>query len=518
MANNLKTLNHYINYLREFDKLSHDEMSGIARHMCRTDLFFLLWWGCGRRDIFKQWLLDRCKEVEANPNGYLDLWSREHYKSTIITFGKTIQDILASHGDDPLPEWKGIEPTFGIFSCTRPIAKGFLRQIKREFESNKILKDLFPDVIWENCQKEAPKWSEDDGLVLKRKSNPKESTVEAWGLVDGQPTSKHFFIRVYDDLITIDNVRSPNMIAKTTEAWELSTNLGMDGGYERMVGTRYHFNDSYRSIIARGAAIPRIYPATLDGTPNGEPVLLSKEALQKKRRDQGPYTFSCQMLLNPLADETQGFKRDWVRFYDSTDGSGMNTYICIDPAHAKKKENDYTVMATLGLGPDNNFYLLDIIRDRLNLTQRGDYLFRLHKKWRPLNVFYEQYGMQADINYLQDRMNRENYRFGIQPLAGKLSKSDRIKALIPIFEQHRFYLPNSLFKTNYEGKTEDLIDIFLNEEYDAFPVSVHDDMFDAISRIIHDEQSYIVWPQSYEQPVNDRYSVKRQSNTSAWAA
>ena len=32
-------------------------------------------------------------------------------------------------------------------------------------------------------------WSLDGGLVVKRKSNPKEATVEAWGLVDSQPTS-----------------------------------------------------------------------------------------------------------------------------------------------------------------------------------------------------------------------------------------------------------------------------------------------------------------------------------------
>jgi hypothetical protein len=129
----------------------------------------------------RPWLLDRCKEVQAAPNDRLDLWSREHYKSTIITFGLTIQDIL----NDP-------ETTIGIFSHTRPIAKGFLRQIKREFEANELLKSLFPDVLWTSPSKEAPKWSEDDGIVVKRKSNPKESTIEAWGLVDGQPTSKHY--------------------------------------------------------------------------------------------------------------------------------------------------------------------------------------------------------------------------------------------------------------------------------------------------------------------------------------
>ena len=39
--------------------------------------------------------------------------------------------------------------------------------------------------------------------------------------------------------------------------------------------------------------------------------------------------------------------------------------------------------------------------------------------------------------------------------------------LIPLFEQWR-YLPHSCFKTNYEGKTEDLVDVFVHSEYLGF--------------------------------------------------
>ncbi len=98
--------------------------------------------------------------VQANPNGYLDLWAREHFKSSIITTALTIQDILCTHGNDPIDE--SGECTIGIFSHTRPIAKAFLRQIKGELEKNDFLKRMFPDVLFKHPEKESPKWSEDE--------------------------------------------------------------------------------------------------------------------------------------------------------------------------------------------------------------------------------------------------------------------------------------------------------------------------------------------------------------------
>ena len=223
----LDTIDDYKNLLRALLEEDGNVQREAMRILCRTDLYFLLWYVCGRRDMERQWLLDRCKEVQENPDGYIDLWARNHYKSTVITFAKTIQDILINP-----------EITIGIFAHTRPIAKGFLRQIKREFETNVILKELFPDVLYEEL-KDAPTWSEDTGIVVKRQGNPKEATIEAWGLVDGQPTSKHFRLRIYDDVVTRESVTTAEQVHKTTEAWELSDNLGMEGGVVRVIGTRY---------------------------------------------------------------------------------------------------------------------------------------------------------------------------------------------------------------------------------------------------------------------------------------
>ena len=113
---------------------------------------------------------------------------------------------------------------------------------------------------------------------------------------------------------------------------ELSDNLGKQGGVTRTVGTRYHFNDTYNSMMQRGVVTPRIYPCTEDGREDGVPVLMSRVALKEKRRKQGVYTFGTQMLLNPKGDSKQGFQRKWIRYYDRAVKDGLNIYIVCDPS------------------------------------------------------------------------------------------------------------------------------------------------------------------------------------------
>ena len=442
-----------------------------------------------RDDMMHPWLLERCREVQDAPDNHLDLWSREHYKSTIITFGYTILEIL----NDP-------ELTFGIFSHTRPSAKGFLRQIKAEFERNELLKTLFPDVLYADPRGESPRWSEDAGLMVKRKKNPKESTIEAWGVVDGQPIGKHFDRLIYDDIVTVDSVTSPDMMQKTSDALSLSYALGAAGGVQRFIGTRYHQNDAYRTLLDRKTATPRIRLLTVDGTADGEPTLRTKEWVATKRRDMGPHLFSSQMLQNPSADETQGFQDKWLKYHDGVMRGGLNVYMLFDPAGSKNKRSDYTSGWVVGLAPDKNIYILDMIRDRLNLTQRANLVMAWHRKYKPMRdtgVRYERYGLMADIEHLKTVQQQQNYRFDVTEVAGQLPKNDRIRRLIPLFEQGRVFLPRTHYVTDYEGRTVDLVQEFVEQEYKPFPVSIHDDMLDGLARLIEPDYP-LIWPDLVE--------------------
>jgi phage terminase large subunit-like protein len=447
----------------------------------KRDLYFLLTRILKRKDIRHPWLFARCKEVQEEPNNCLDLWAREHRKSTIITFALTLQDII-----------KDSELCICIFSITRPLAKDFLEQIKREAEDNALLKELYPDVFYQDPKKESPKWTMDDGLVFKRKGNPRECTLEAHGFIEGLPTGSHFQIRVYDDMIDQKNCTNPDIMKKVIQQWELSLNLGSDRMVEhygicniaRYIGTRYHYNDVYGHLITKGAAKSRIYPATDDGKPKGKPVYFS-EALLQEKRDMGSYVFSCQMLQDPKADDVSGFDIEDIQSWwpDMIDAHKMNRYIIVDPASSKKKGSDFTTIMVYGLNVDNNVYLLDGRRDRMNLTERTTWLFRFHRKWRPDATGYEKYGQQADIEHIEYVMNEQNYRFTITPLGGQVSKEDRIRGLIPLIEKHRYYVPLKLIYQDYEEQPQDLSKIHI-QEFNDFPVGMYDDTIDNTARIL----------------------------------
>jgi predicted phage terminase large subunit-like protein len=250
-------------------------------------------------------------------------------------------------------------------------------------------------------------------------------------------------------------------------------------------------------MMDRGVPI-RFHPATADGPETGQPVFRSAEWLAEKRRIQGPYTFASQMLLNPTADTAQGFRSEWLRYWNGVNFEGLNRYILADPAGSKKrKNNDWACFWVIGIGADGRFRVIDCVRDRLNLTGRTETLIRLHRKWRPVGVGYEEYGMQADIEHIEHVQEEKNYRFEITPLGGSLAKVDRIKRLVPTFETGNLLLPRGgILYTNYQRQTVDLVRVFLEEEYEAFPVLAHDDMLDSLSRI-HDAEMKI------EAPIDD---------------
>ncbi len=482
---------------RGFRKEEEGEGSKRAayQHLCRTDLFFLLHFGMGREDINDeigaQFVVDRCSEAQRDRNNTLDLWAREHFKSSIVTCARTIQDVLI----DP-------ESTTGIFSHNRPIAKGFLDTIRMSLESPRLV-SWFPEILWEN-PRSAKSWGLDSGITVKRKSARPEATVEAWGLVDSMPTSRHFKHRKYDDVVDADTVSNPEQIKKAKEMFRMSHSLKQRGEDSTIsiVGTRYHYDDPYGEMIAMGKYTLRLHTVYGGEKTEGIPVLFSEEEVAQRLEDHGPYIFNCQYLLNPVPEGEQKLKVAWVEFYDNA-AFNMNVYIIADPANEKKRDRkhdpDYTVIWVIGFGPRGYIYVLDGIRARLDLEERWQTLKGFVKKWNPKCVGWEKYSKDADIQHFEYRMNQERFRFKIVPLGGSLGKQDRIKRLVPIMSQGRLLFPrDGIIITDIENNRRvNLVDILINEEMSTWPYSKHDDMLDCLSRLEDRDQLGVI--EAYEE-------------------
>lgn len=495
-----------------------------------NDRFFLLTGMLNRPDIIHPWLYDRMREIEADPDGYLDLWARFHGKSSTITFAGIIQEILC----DP-------EIRVCIFANTADIAVPFLKQIKEEFEANEALKLTYPDVLWMEPTKQAKVWSVQDGIVVKRKGNAKEATVEAHGLINALPTGRHFPLLVYDDAINERNVTNPEQIRKAMERIELSFPLGIGAETRKwFVGTRYHFGDAYGQLLEREIVKPRIYPATEDGRLDGKPVFMSPEAWEKTKREMRS-TIAAQMLQNPVAGLENIFRTKWLKPYHVRPIL-MNVYIMGDPSKGRNKTSDRTALAVVGIDSQGNKYLLDGYCHRMPLSERWSRLSELHTKWSRMpgvqlvKVGYERYGAQSDDEYFDEKMRASGKRFDIEELnwtgeRGRESKTHRVERLEPDFRLGHFFVPAKVWHAHHDkstalwylpedsdeihytdvkglhaherrvissgerwrlmepirrldedGNIYDLVRVFF-EEYARFPFSPRDDLIDVTSRI-----------------------------------
>jgi len=235
------------------------------------------------------------------------------------------------------------------------------------------------------------------------------------------------------------------------------------------------------------------------------PARFTREVLDDSRVRLGDYNYAGQYLQEPVPIGGGLIKVEWIQYYKqgSVKPKEMNVAILVDPAggdedekNKKDKNSDWTAMMVVGLAPDNNYYLLDIIRDRLNPTERIDTLFMLHRKWnglcgKPPKVGYEKYSMQSDNHYIKAKQSLDAYHFPLVEVAGPKSKTSRVSRLVPDMQNGRWYFPQSLIYIDGEGRKWDLVQELLKTEIPTFPRSKHDDMLDALSRIYESDLSMV---------------------------
>lgn len=433
------------------------------------------------RYLDNDWVFEKCREIQGDPWGHLDLWARAHYKTTLLTVGHSLWD-ACNHPEE----------TYGIFSMTSGLAKKIGTQIKRYLEKP-FLSWVFKDALYEDPVKTAPGWSVDGGLMLKRKGNPREATFEFFGM-ESLPTGRHFSRLRGDDLVDQTYATNPAMVEKAVNIIQLLTPLRTPDAQWGLAGTRYDNADAYGHILENGMFKPRIYTPTRDGQIDGELVLFTKAQFADWLTALGPYHAACQLFQKPQAMSLRQLDPAWLKPWDVDAGwARLNRYIIVDPASKKGKDNDFTAMIVVGLGDDGNCYIIDMVRDRLSLQERAKALMTLCRKYTPTAVFYE--GAQGDRDYIDEVMGREQFRVVVYEMttSGR-QKVAAIDCLQPLAAEGHLYIPHSIPYVKVSGDYTDMVTEFIRDEWKQWPKPKHDDMLDALARIVDGSEERIVFP------------------------
>jgi phage terminase large subunit-like protein len=531
------------------DTISNDDLLDVEREKCKTDLYYLCRYVLGYKDMRPRphKVVDKfINRPDRKRYLHIEL-ARSTFKSTEVTIGYSIQRMIRN------PEVRIL-----IDNETYGNAKSYLTSIRMQLKNNRKLLELFPHL---KLRDDITGGDTDSSLIIV--GNPtfsntpsgedatlmnKEPNVSCAG-VDRTRTGQHYDVIIMDDLVSERNVTTPEQLEKVKQHFKLSFSL-LDPPaphiYRELIviGTRFHYNDLYSMLLGdeyKDLFDAIIMPAVMaDGTLSF-PERLTPEFLEEQRRIQGNYIFNCQYMLNPLDEAKADFKNGWIRhwrgdvFHLGELGSGMTHYLIVreiyipgegwklldkprrekvtiimtyDPASKKKKKNDHNAIWVTAITRNNHWFVLDIVYDKMNPKERVDIIFELRNKWKIDVYAIEEVGFQETIKfYAQEKMGIENDFFSIRALAPRArSKEDRIRGLVPRFENACVYLPPALIKKNWENKTIDVVKEFL-DQYIFFPLAkTGDDLLDSLCYLLD-----IVKPVSRKEGLQGR----RQTGKSA---
>ena len=439
------------NYKYDYEQIFTDIANGVVdertvlRQLILNDLFFIVHFVMEIPPANHPFIVDTCRMVEEGPkSNTLDVWAREHFKSTIITVGETIQEILR----DP-------EKTHAIFSFRKTAAEQFLDGIRRTLEKPMLIA-LFPEILYEKPEVEANRWSLQNGIIVKRKSvSRREPTVAAFGLIEGMPIGGHFDRRIYDDVETADLAKNPDQLNLAYSQYEMSDYLGTDGGTKRVIGTYYH----HAGVLVRlgektdmeGNLLftKRIIPGSADGTASGEPIFVSME--RWKELQAGEH-FNQQILCDPTPTTDRSLPSEQLTPVEPEFiPRNLMKFMLIDPAgdQATQKGADSWAIGVFGVDRDvdevgaSDIYILDLVIQPYNHSEAIEEAVRMYMRNGIIQTLgVEKVGQSTAEIHIANALKTNNRRISIENKSLTILKPQGRKKTDRIIESVQWPLNN----------------------------------------------------------------------------
>ena len=310
-------------------------------------------------------------------------------------------------------------------------------------------------------------------------------------------------LAILDDIVGDDDARSPAALARIETVIGNAMQYAMAPKHKIIwSGTPFHSGDPLYKAIESGAwkvnAFPvcKKFPCTKEEFKGAWDDRFSYDFLNETYSnallENRTGSFQQEMMLRIMSEDDRLVLDSDIMWYDSSmvvkNKSNFNFYITTDFATSEKQSSDFSVISVWALNNNGDWFLVDGICKRQDMSGNINDLFMLSSKWKPISVGIEVSGQQGGfIPWINEEMVRRNVwlnlakdpkgsGIGIRPTTNKFT---RFQVVQPWFKQGKIFLPKDL-------KHHPLL-IEMVEELQLVAItgfkSKHDDAADTISML-----------------------------------
>lgn len=209
--------------------------------------------------------------------------------------------------------------------------------------------------------------------TVTRYGSPKDHTLFAAGAGSGQVIGRRFSnLSVTDDLENEDNTATPDQREKLWRWYNRTyVNCVMAKAKVVHVTTRWNTDDLSNKLMNTPRYVVCDMPAiTFKGDNEREsywPEWWPLERLDEKKDEIGSAFFEAMYMNNPLALAGDIFRNEWL-LKDVPDPlpAFKEIYLSVDFALKKTARADYTVFLTVAVDRADKFYVLELVRDKMD--------------------------------------------------------------------------------------------------------------------------------------------------------
>jgi len=477
------------------DQAKYELWRRYLRWLCRNNLWFLAHEVLGNTEMDDTFHLEQCRRMNSwaiQPDGRPfklmgDFWPRGGFKTTIGTQARATQAVLRC------PE-ETIQIRHGIIDKAEEI----LGKIILYFEENKLLRWLFPDIIWEKPKSQAKRWKKDQ--IYLRRAGPWQEPTFSISSAEATAVGGHYTMIFFDDWVCDENTRSlaqmnfvydrfrayptfkdQRVITPDSPMWQPWYREHQFWEFRRpdelwlpprnvVMATFWDARDANSRITDQkspawaGKVEANIVVACTkpDGAPDEKlstgsksffPGRFDLEELREIRDTMGPSQFSSQYMQNPYPEGAQIFKRGFFRYWSEHDEDrckrlpkNIDFYTSVDPNIKSDDPNaDHGVVMTVAVDSYGNFYLIRVDRGHFTPEETIQLIFKHARAFRPKRIAVESAGYQETLKFwIKQREKLYDYNLPLKLMTrggrSALSKERRIQGWEPHAASHRIYV------------------------------------------------------------------------------